>query len=706
MITLDKFQLDVVRAPLGKHIRVNASAGSGKSTTCCHRVKYLLESGVSPERIVVLMYNNKAEAEFQETLDSLIGSESKVKVRTYHKFAKRLLEALVAEGLVKQFSLVSNEFTLSNAKQRSFEAGLGEYAFEEKIDLEKLYNKYECYFSICKSSAFEINELTGFTPDEQNFCKLAYEDFEADRQKSSIKYFDDLIKDLYLSIVANEELKIVLANKIDYLILDEFQDINEVTFELLKTIAGTRANLLVVGDDDQTINEWRGSSPSFLITTFKTSYPDSISYNLTETYRYGHRVCLISGLCIQNNKDRVEKICTPSNSAPETKIQLKYYDPDVEYPAYCSKQSAIIETIFNHIKAGGQFSDIAILIRTNSFVHLIELALLKHGFPYSIESQNSVLRSREYKLICSLFDMYAAKQAGVLSVESIYNSLVFPLLFIKKNILEKVSRCIYHYHEDGIDKELAKITKSLKLGAKRRLNKRARAICEVLNGRFETPEQLLNTYFQRSMILQRSKFSQAEEKSRYKSIKVIEAIFYLLQENIGNLENVSSQLEFYFSIFSSNPDLNGSNSVNIVTCHASKGLAWPVVIVPGLVQGEFPKLSAKEESMNIDAERRLFFVAITRVRKLLVLLTANDTKLNEALENHVAQPFDDLAADSKQASQFVYETNFLLVNKLVDNITNSTCRLKAPSKFISPINSYLAETKNHLRIGAGDSEFY
>lgn len=699
LVVFDSSQKSVVYAPLQRHIKVLASPGSGKSLVACYRVKYLIEQGISPNKILVTMFNEEAVPEFAM---GLINADviSKPAIRTFHSLALRLINKLIKAGYLEEAQLVTNERKLHTiAKAALITAG----CLAESKELDALVSNFYKFINLVKSTTQPPESFSHLAANHQLFTDAFYI-YEKKRTACNLRSFKDLIYDTYYCIAKSTTIQRQVSNKISYIIIDEYQDINEITQGLISFLCGSNSYVMVVGDDDQTINQFQGSDPTFLINKFEDIYHDPLIFKLNTTYRYGHQVALLSGCAINENSNRTAKIAIPDINAPKTSISLGFYTKELTYPHMCYKQQGIIDAIEDWVfNKAGKYSDCAILLRTHSLTPQIELALVTNHISLSNKSSRSVINSYECRAVKSLLYVYNNRHDSPLDFDLYKAHLVTlfktPYIHIKITIIDKL--CTYIANSNGIDeaeriKQVNELTKKLPRISQRNLRQRAISIISLCSKEFDTFYELLKNYIDDSNIRTSLLASKKAAERSHNTLSIFDGFIELFRQHQKKPSDSEVVLDFLFDSFINNDTLG--EQVKLLTIHASKGLTFPVVIVPGLIEGVFPLVNESEPS-DLEAERRLYFVAITRVKFKLYLITGYDQTLIKKIKAHDNHVSEALIPNKRPPSRFIIESSFLAaasVGHAIEQNLKINISLNLPRK--RWFNNYLTEIKSPLRI--------
>ena len=420
---------------IGTHALVRAVAGSGKTTTLVALVKRLVEKGVSPQKITFVVFNRDAKEDIKTRIfESGIAQNSMPKVHTFHSLAYSLYAFLSKKGFIQFNRLETNESFLKKFSQRCLNeaktAKEKKAAYASKEESEAFIN----FIDIAKSTLLDVQEAYDEWIGNENFKHFvdAFYRFETQRINSRFITFSDLIKDIVLLCKKNKNARNMISNHVGYLLMDEVQDINEISIEIAKAISSKETKWIMVGDIDQCIYSWRGAEPEYLSFRLKETLSQEgevIEYDLPETFRYGNKISLLANFVVSKNKNRSNDICISSPSVYESDFKIEMHEEKGRFG------KKVTEIIKKEKEEGTKLSDIAILVRLFSFSSEIELELLKNNIPYELEGGSAVFKKREVNALVTLLKISQNKLFDE-SDEDCSNSLndLFTLCFFGHKI--------------------------------------------------------------------------------------------------------------------------------------------------------------------------------------------------------------------------------------------------------------------------------
>lgn len=573
-----------------------AGAGSGKTRMITYRIANMLENGIKESEILALTFTNKAAKEMAERIEEIEGKKlKKLTATTFHSFGLGILKQYIQHlGYRNDFTLYDDNDNLSLVKNCIINAG---YSLQDYNA-----NTIKSYFSSYKTGRMK-------KPEESSAIRKIYEEWILTQKAYNVVDFDDLI---LLPIIIFERYPKILEtiqNRYKYIMVDEFQDTSMLQYKLISLIAKRDRNIAVVGDDDQSIYSWRGANYENIVQ-FEKDFPERIEYRLEHNYRSSNIILSAANAVIIHNSERKDKkLWTDENGGDNITIK-SHKTPDSE--AFWIYNE--IRTLMREFKYG--FNDFAILVRTNSLLSPIETSLMEQRIPVRVSGGSSFFDRREIRdFICYL---------KVLINENDDNSLLriinTPRRSIGRTTVEKL-RNYADKNNTTLYTALSALTDSPDLSQKTKEGMKSLLKCiykwkEMLN----KPENLISTILRdiNYAVMINEEFPNSIKAVAYR-LKGIELLGNSIKRYFSNNEGKS--LRDYLntvSIIGSEDEEESGNKVNLMTMHASKGLEFKVVFLAGIEDNIIPSKRALEEDIkNIDEERRLFYVAITRAKKHL-----------------------------------------------------------------------------------------
>ncbi len=579
---------------------VLAGAGSGKTRVITHKIMYLNKvKNIPIDRILAITFTNKAAKEMKERVKTALNIEKEPKwIATFHSISARILRQ-EANYLGYQ-----NNFIIYD--EEDSKKVISEVLKKLNISSDKeLVNKIKELISQVKQSETPDLELEFISVGMPSFTEI-FNSYQEELKKANAMDFDDIINNVVKLFEENPLILEKWRNKFDYILVDEYQDTNRIQHKLLKLLVGDRDCIAVVGDPQQCIYTWRGATPENILE-FEKDFPNTKIIKLEKNYRSTKKILEAANKIIAKAsgrwKAKVLHLWTDNEEGEDIKLfKLKSERDEVKFLA------KYIEELTNK---GFNFSDIAILIRMSYLSRMIEEEFLSKNIPYQIIGGLKFYERAEIKDLLAYFklalnpnDKQAFKRAITTPPRNIGESTLNKIEKIKEELKIDWLEALKIAYDNFNNKTKIKIQEFLEIMEYLQdygLNYPYKAIKELYE-RINYYEYLLNKY----------------PKDWEDRKKNIEELFKVMLEVERKGQTLKEFLEE--SILSQAQDnIEESNSVKIMTIHASKGLEFPVVFLPALEDGIFPSSKSMLSPEEKEEERRLFYVAITRAKQILYL---------------------------------------------------------------------------------------
>ena len=603
---LNAQQLKAVQT-VNKPVLVFAGAGSGKTRVLTYKVWYLIKEKLfKPEEILALTFTNKAASEMKSRIQESISCEG-VNVGTFHSIGARMLRMHISsldEEYNSSFTIYDTSDQKAVIKEVVENLNLSEFKELNVSFLKAQIDKF-------KNDNISIDkvESEAQTFEDEKIVEVyrAY----CDRLKSNNALdFNDLLLLPIRLLKENAKILNLYQKTWKYVLVDEFQDTNSPQFEIVSLLAGKHKNITVVGDDDQSIYGWRGANIDNILTNFQETFAKNIEIKLEKNYRSTQRILDGAWSVVSNNKNRAEKKLEATRGKGD-KISLISTGSDEE------ESNAICDSIKSEIKLNkNTFKDFAVLYRTNAQSRSIEQAMVKEGLPYNIVGGTKFYDRKEIKDVLAYLTLVANNNDDI-ALKRIIN---FPVrgigeksinIFVDLAAKKKISLF-----------ESLEFCRDLKLRGKQQDSienfynsiKKFSNLLETLD-----PKELMRTLLEEFNIENYYKNNPAEQ-DRYDNIQELKASVDKFSDQIGgNLKDFLQEISLFTDIDEWD---DKENSITLMTVHAAKGLEFPTVFVSGLEQGLFPLVRIDDGPDQMEEERRLFYVAVTRAMNQVYLLNA------------------------------------------------------------------------------------
>ena len=603
---LNNQQLKAVQT-VNKPVLVFAGAGSGKTRVLTYKVWHLIKEKLfKPEEILALTFTNKAAAEMKSRIQASISCDG-VNVGTFHSIGARMLRmhiSVLDEGYNSSFTIYDTSDQKTVIKEVVESLNLSEFKELKLSFLKSQIDKFKNDNLSIKSI-----ESKAQTFEDEKIIEVYKAYLERLKSNNALDFNDLLLLPIRL-LKNNSKILNHYHKTWKYVLVDEFQDTNSPQFELVSLLAGKHQNVTVVGDDDQSIYGWRGANIDNILTNFQDTFPKNIEIKLEKNYRSTQRILDGAWSVVSNNKNRAEKKLEATRGKGE-KISLISLGSDEE------ESNAICDSIKSEIKLNkSPFKDFAVLYRTNAQSRSIEQAMVKEGLPYNIVGGTKFYDRKEIKDVLAYLTLVANNDDDI-ALKRIIN---FPV----RGIGEK---SINMFVDFAVKKKISlfdslEFARDLKLRGKQQDSienfyasiKKFSSLLEALD-----PKELLRTLLEEFNIENYYKNNPVEQ-DRYNNIQELKASVDKFSDQVGgNLKDFLQEISL-FTDLDEWEDKN--NAITLMTVHAAKGLEFPTVFISGLEQGLFPLIRIDDEPDQIEEERRLFYVAVTRAMDQVYLLNA------------------------------------------------------------------------------------
>lgn len=604
---LNASQLEAVTSTEG-FIRVIAGAGSGKTRALARRFAYLVnEIGILPGNILCVTFTNKSANEMRQRIHNLTGDNDTGYISTFHSFCVAVLqEDSHALQYPKSFLVLDNSDIDSMLKIIYEERGLTlrNMTFSkarDMIEIRKLIKEPEYYLDMLNMSLDTLRQkyLTATEPSDIIFYGYLYQE-----KKCFGLDYNDLIKFTLYIFEQNEAVKIKWQQRLEYIMIDEFQDIDELQYKLMSVLCGYHKNLFIVGDPDQTIYTWRGANVRYLLD-FDKIFPSVKTIMMMQNYRSTPQIVSVVNDLIDKNKFRIKKNLMPT-IADGRKVICHHADTSEREAMWIAEQ---IQALHGE---GTSYREITVLYRAHYITRIVEEVFLREKIPYAIYSGVQFFNRMEIKDALAYLRLIAYKDdlAFLRVVNVPKRNLGERRIKFLQEYAVKHQCSLYISLETNLDNEIFKGTKAAQFVAlieNFAANYAERQISELLAA-------ILNESGYEKML--RTEGSQ----ERLDNLAELKQSVYEYETSCGE----ESTLEHYLShvaLFTNNDAADNSDKVKLMTVHSAKGLEFPYVFLCAMNEGVFP--SKKTDTIQkMEEERRLAFVAMTRAQKGLYLSEA------------------------------------------------------------------------------------
>ena len=593
-------------------VLILAGAGSGKTRVLTHRVAYLIEEkGVAPYHIMAITFTNKAAGEMRERIDSMIGMGSEsIWVSTFHSSCVRILRRFADRlGYDTSFAIYDGDDQKSLMKDIC-----------KRLEIDTKMHKERTFLNVISSAKNELISPEEFTNSARgDFNKMrqaeVYREYQARLKANNAMDFDDLIMKTVELLKYDTEVRSYYQEKFHYIMVDEYQDTNTAQFELVRLLASGRENICVVGDDDQSIYKFRGAN-IYNILNFEQHYPKATVIKLEQNYRSTGNILNAANSVIANNKGRKEKKLWTQMDDGE-KIFFEQFDSAYEEADFIARDIA------KRVHKGEyDYGDCAVLYRTNAQSRLLEEKLMMSGIPYKIVGGVNFYARKEIKDLLSYMKVVDNARDD-LAVQRIIN---VPKRGIGATSIGKAMDFAY-INEVNLFEALEHTDRIPSLG--RAASKIAPFVELIYHFREVAANQgvskLLQDIIEQTGYVEELKLENTDEsKARIENIDELlsKVVSYEQETEEPTLSGFLEEVALVADIDSLDED---ASYVVLMTLHSAKGLEFPNVYLAGMEDGLFPSymsITADDSEAEIEEERRLCYVGITRAKEHLSMTGA------------------------------------------------------------------------------------
>lgn len=599
---------------------IMAGAGSGKTRVLTHRIAYLIdEKMINPWNILAITFTNKAAREMRERAMALNPATSETLIATFHSMCVRILRREADHiGYNRNFTIVDPGEQRTLMKRILKNLNLDPKKWNERAILGTISNAKN---DLLDEVAYEHQAGDMYT----QIVAKCYKAYQEELRRSEAMDFDDLIMMTLRLFDKNPDVLAYYQQRYQYIHVDEYQDTNHAQYQLVKLLASRFKNICVVGDADQSIYGWRGADMQNILD-FEKDYPEAKVVLLEENYRSTKKILQAANEVIKNNRNRRPKKLWTQNDDGE---QIVYYRANDER----DEAVFVASTIDNIIREEGKnFKDFAVLYRTNAQSRTIEEALLKSNIPYTMVGGTKFYSRKEIRDVISYLNLIA-NPADNISFERVVNE---PKRGVGPGTLEKIRTFAYEQNMSLLDASANIMLSPIK-------GKAAQGVYDFANMILNLRDQLdglsiteaVETVLDKSGYLDALSMQQTlESQARIENIEEFMSVTKNFDEtNTDGTEDETGidRLGGFLNDLALIADTDDGDmeaaEVTLMTLHAAKGLEFPVVFLIGMEEGVFPLSLASEDPEELEEERRLAYVGITRAEEILFLTNANTRTL-------------------------------------------------------------------------------
>ncbi|WP_285369309.1 DNA helicase PcrA [Staphylococcus epidermidis] len=640
-------QSEAVRTTEGP-LLIMAGAGSGKTRVLTHRIAYLLdEKDVSPYNILAITFTNKAAKEMKARVEHLVGEEAQVIwMSTFHSMCVRILRRDADRiGIERNFTIIDPTDQKSVIKDVLKSENIDSKRFEPRMFIGAISNlKNE--LKTPEDAQKEANDF------HSQMVATVYKGYQRQLSRNEALDFDDLIMTTINLFERVPETLEYYQNKFQYIHVDEYQDTNKAQYTLVKLLANKFKNLCVVGDSDQSIYGWRGADIQNILS-FEEDYPEAKTIFLEQNYRSTKNILNAANEVIKHNSERKPKGLWTANSGGD---KIQYYEAMTER----DEAEYVVKEIMKHQRSGKKYSEMAILYRTNAQSHVLEETFMKSNIPYTMVGGQKFYDRKEIKDLLSYLRVIANSNDDI-SLQRIIN---VPKRGIGPSSVEKIQTYALQNNISMFD-ALAEVDF---IGLSKKVTQECISFYEMIQNLIKEQEfleisEIVDEVLQKSGYRDMLDREQSiESRSRLENLDEFMSVPKDYEENTPLEEQSLINFLTDLSLVADIDEADTQNGVTLMTMHSAKGLEFPIVFIMGMEESLFPHIRAikSEDDHEMEEERRICYVAITRAEELLYITNATTRMLFGRSQSNMPSRFlkeipeDLLDSHTGQKRQTIY----------------------------------------------------
>ncbi len=682
-------------------VLVLAGAGSGKTRVLTHRVAYLIdEKDVNPWNILAITFTNKAAGEMRERIDALVGAGSEsIWVSTFHSACVRILRRYIDRlGYDNNFTIYDAEDQKTVMREVCKRLSIDTKLYKEKMFLNAISSAKD---ELVSPEQFELEAQTDFGLQRK---ARVYTEYQRTLQRNNALDFDDLLVKCVELLQSDAEVLDYYQERFRYVCVDEYQDTNTAQFHLVRLLAGKYRNLCVVGDDDQSIYKFRGANIENILS-FEKYFPDATVIRLEENYRSTQNILDAANAVIRNNKGRKSKTLWTEKGSGE---RIKFCQVENAY----EEAEVIADSIRSFVQSGVyRYGDCAVLYRTNAQSRMLEERFVQENIPYRIFGGVNFYARREIKDTLAYLKTIDNGQDDV-AVQRILN-------VPRRGIgVTTVARVQAYADARGIGFYEALETVDEIPDVKGAAAEKVRGFTSLMRSLREKAQRLSVEDLIKTVLDESGYLTELQTADDPESAARIENLDELISKAASYAEtaedaSLSGFLEEVALVADIDSLEEGSDYVALLTLHSAKGLEFPNVYLSGMEDGLFPSyLTITGDDPNeLEEERRLCYVGITRAKEHLTLTSAQnrmlpvDTqsyKLNRILEEIPAEHLSDPLYEARTAPPrpSVRRDGAAAYNRMKPYATATAQQFGDAGK-LSTLNYAVGDRVKHVKFGEG-----
>lgn len=601
-----------------------AGAGSGKTRVLTHRIAYILEKGLAkPWEILAITFTNKAAAEMFERVDNMVFGAKEMWISTFHSACVKILRREANHiGFDTNFNIYDTSDQTKLIKDCLRELNIDDKKFPPKT-----------FIGAISKAKNQLTTPVDYSPKDhfESLVQKVYKHYQNKLQSNNAMDFDDLIFETVRLFRFHPEVLEKYQQRFKYIMVDEYQDTNHSQYVLVNFLAQGHRNLCVVGDDDQSIYLFRGADVSNILD-FEKDYPEAQVIKLEQNYRSTKTILSAANDVIRKNEGRKEKKLWTENIEGE---KITFYQGVDQY----EESDYIAGQIEKYVQQGKNYKDMAILYRTNALSRNIEEVFMRRGIPYVIYGATEFYKRKEIKDVMAYLKIIVNPNDN-LSVARVIN---VPKRGIGATTVDK----FLDYAEEN-NLSLYEVLKNHAAQTVPRSGKKVQDFVDLIEklkgmSQYLTVTELLEELVNRSGYRTMLENENTEEaRSRLENIHELQTV---TQEFDNNQEGGLAEFiqEISLNTDSESVEKDG-DVVKLLTLHSAKGLEFPIVFIAGMEERIFPHIRSFEEPIEMQEERRLCYVGITRAKERLYITCAQNRSLYGRTDrNAISRFLDDIS---------------------------------------------------------------
>ena len=642
-MTLNDKQIEAINHKDGPCL-VLAGAGSGKTKVLTERIVKLIDDGVSPYNILAITFTNKAAKEMRDRVENKIGtSADSIFIGTFHSFGLRILRENYREiGYTSNITILDGDDTKALIKRIIKDEGLDPKDYDVKHIISRISSSKNDGVSPA-----EYNRL--FLREDDKVIAIVYEKYLKLLKENNSVDFDDLLLKPVELFKKNSEILEKYQTRFKYILVDEYQDTNSIQYEMCKLLAKKYHNIFVVGDANQSIYSWRNADYKNILN-FEKDYKDAKVVLLEENYRSTNTILKAANSVIKNNTEG-KKLNLWTSSGDGEKIDYIRVEDEIKEANY------VVNKIKDLVSLGYKYNDFAVLYRTNAQSRIIEQACTSNSIPYNVIGSYKYLDRKEVKDLVAYLNIIYNPSDSV-SLERVINTP-------KRGIGSKTIESIREKARDNNISMFEAIDSGKELEWKK-------VILELIEDAKELSlvDLIEDVLVKTGLRMEYENDKSVESERRLEVLEEFKSLAVNFEDN--GIFDLETFLENIMLVSDTGQYAENDDQVTLMTLHSAKGLEFKVVFIIGMEEGIFPHNRSFESESELEEERRLCYVGITRAKTKLYLLSARQRTIYGNTNGTVE-------------SRFIKEIDSSLMNT-----TNTKPEVKSQSKIVT--NMYKEDT--------------